>query len=76
MWGHFHNRSGVIVSWENVWTNSCGSVQSLLTKQPILSQNETQSKRKRPKFLIALGDFLYKVWIVQYGFSKFVFGDN
>ena len=31
----------------------------------LLSQNETQSKRKLPKFLIALGDFLYKVWIVQ-----------
>ena len=39
----------------------CANVQSLVTKQPILSQNQTQSKRKRPKFLIALGDFLYKV---------------
>ena len=28
----------------------------------LLSQNESQSKRK---LLIALGDFLYKVWIVQ-----------
>ena len=48
-----------------------------VTKQSILSQNETQSKRKRPEFLIALGGFLYKVaiWIVQCGFSKFVFGD-
>ena len=31
----------------------CANVQSLVTKQPILSQNETQSKRKRPKCLIA-----------------------
>ena len=22
MWGPFHNKSGVIVNWENVWTNS------------------------------------------------------
>ena len=22
MWGPFHNRSGAIVNWENVWTNS------------------------------------------------------
>ena len=21
MWGPFHNRSGVIVTWENVWMN-------------------------------------------------------
>ena len=41
----------------------CANVQSLATKQPFLSQNETQSKRKRRKFLIAL-DFLYKVSIV------------
>ena len=52
------------------------NVQSLVTKKPILSQNETQSKRKRPKVLIALGDFPYKVWIVQYSFWKFVLGDN
>ena len=39
----------------------CANVQSLVTKQPILSQNETRSKRKRPTFLVALGDFLYKV---------------
>ena len=32
MWGTFHNKSGVIVSWENVWMN----VQSLVTKRPIL----------------------------------------
>ena len=64
MWmgGPFHNRSGVIISWENVWTNSY--VQSLVTKQSFLSENKTQSKRKGPKFLIALGDFLYKVWMV------------
>ena len=43
----------------------CANVQSLAAKQPILSQNETQLKRKRPKFLIAFSDFLYKVWIVQ-----------
>ena len=39
----------------------CANVQSLVTKQPTLSQNKTQSKRKRPKYLIALSDFLYKV---------------
>ena len=75
MWGPFYSRSSVIVSWENVRTK-CANVQSLVTKQPFLSQNETQSKRKRPKFLIALVDFLYRIWMVQYGFSKFVFGDN
>ena len=41
-----------------------------------LLQNETPSKRKPPKFFNAVGNFLYKVWIVQYGFPKFVFGDN
>ena len=35
MWGPFHNRSGVIVSWENVWTNSYVQIHSLVTKQPI-----------------------------------------
>ena len=30
----FHNKSGVIVSWENTWTNNY--VKSLLAKQPIL----------------------------------------
>ena len=39
----------------------CANVQSLVTKHPILSQNETKSKRKRPKLLIALVDFLKKV---------------
>ena len=39
----------------------CANVQSLVTKQSILTQNETQLKRKRPKFLIALDDILYKV---------------
>ena len=42
----------------NTGSMLCANVQSLVTKQPILSQNEAQSKRKRPKFLIALGDFL------------------
>ena len=35
-----------------------------------LSQNEIQSKTKRLKIFIALNDFLYKVLIVQYGFSS------
>ena len=52
----------------------CGRIamwdaQSLVKNNLFLSQNETQSKRKRPKFFITLGDFLYKVWIEQYGFS-------
>ena len=56
----------------------CGRIAMycLVTKQPILFQNETQSKRKRPKSFIALVDFFYKVWITQYGLSKFVFADN
>ena len=37
------------------------NVQSLVTKQPIFVSNQTQSKRKRSRFLIASGDFLYKV---------------
>ena len=55
----------------------CANLQSLVTKQPILSQNETRLKRKRPTFLIALG--LFEVQKGQYKkalFSKFVFGDN
>ena len=71
MWGPFHNISGAIVNWENVLSNSYMKCTNSCKKQPIL--NKTQSKRKRPEFLIALGDFLYKVWIVQYGFSKFLF---
>ena len=55
MWGPFHNRSGVTVSWEHLGTNSYVQMYKV-TKQPILSQNETQWKRKCPKFLIALGD--------------------
>ena len=39
----------------------CANVQSLVTKQSILTQNETQLKRKRPKFFIALDDILYQV---------------
>ena len=59
----------------------CGRVairnaQSLGKNNLFLSQKETLSKRKRLKLLIALSDFLYKVWIVQQGFSKFVFGKN
>ena len=57
----FHKRSGVLVSLENVWVNRYVQMYSLATKQPILSQNETRSKRKRPTFLVTLGDFLYKV---------------
>ena len=72
----FHKRSGVLVSLENVWVNRYVQMYSLVTKQPILSQNETRSKRKRPTFLVTLGDFLYKVWLAQKGFSKLVFGDN
>ena len=30
MWGLFHNRSGVIVSWENVWTNSYAQMYKVL----------------------------------------------
>ena len=41
-----------------------------------LSQNETSLKRKRPKHFIVLCDFLYKVWFVQYDFSKFAFADS
>ena len=54
----------------------CANLQSLVTKQPILSQNETRSKRKQPTFLIALGHFRSTKRLVQKGFSKFVFGDN
>ena len=49
------------------------NVPSLVKNKLFLSQNETQSKRKRPKFLIALAYFLYKVWIVQYGFLGTIF---
>ena len=36
MWGPFHNRSGVIVSWENVWVNSYMQMYKSLKKQPII----------------------------------------
>ena len=44
----------------------CGQIamwnaQSLVKNSLFLSQTKTQSKKKRAKFLIALGDFLYKV---------------
>ena len=49
--GALHNKSGVIV---------CGKCTKSLSKQ-FLSENENLSKRKRSKFFIVLGDFLYKV---------------
>ena len=36
----------------------------------------SQLERKHLKILITIGDFIYKVSIVQCDFSKFVFGDN
>ena len=77
MWmGPFHNRSSVIKVEKMCGRIAMCKCTSLVTKQPNLSQNETESKSKRPTFLIALEDFLYKVWIVQCGFSEFVFRDN
>ena len=38
---------------------------SVIEVEKMCGRNETKSKRKRPKFLIALEDFLYKVRIVQ-----------
>ena len=35
MWGTFHNRSEVIVNWENVWTNSYVKCTKPCKKQPI-----------------------------------------
>ena len=75
MWGPFHTKSGVNVCWENGWTN----VQMYIILQQnnlFLSQNKTQSKRKRPKVLIALGGFVYKVWIIVHYGSQNFFGDN
>ena len=71
MWGPFHNTSGVVVNWENVWTNSYAKCTKSCKKNNLfLPINKTQSKRKRPTFLIALGDLFYKVWIVQYYVQK------
>ena len=41
-------------------TKSCNKT-TFFVNNKFLSQNETQSKKKRPKVLTALGDFLYKV---------------
>ena len=30
MWGLFHNKSGVIASWEKVWTNNCVQMNKAL----------------------------------------------
>ena len=60
MQGPFHNKSGVIVNWENVWMNNYVKCTKPCQKQPIFVSKQ-KLKRKRPKFLIAFGDFLYKV---------------
>ena len=53
MWGSFHNRSGVIVSWENVWTNNYVQMYEFLQQDNLfLSQDEIQLKSKRLKFLL------------------------
>ena len=53
----FHNKSGVNLSSENVWMSNYMQQNNLF-----FSQNETPSKRGLPKYLIAFGDFLYKVF--------------
>ena len=50
-------------------TKSCNKTTYFVTKRNSIEKETSE-------FFIALGDFLYKVWIVQHGFSKFVFGDN
>ena len=74
MWESFHNKSGATVSRKNMSINNYVQMCKILENNLLLSQNETPSKRKRPKFLIALGDFLYKICFEQYRLSKFVFG--
>ena len=59
----------------NVWTSNYVQTYKI-AKQPILVSKRNSIEKKRPKFLIALGDLLCKVWFVQLGFSKFVFEDN
>ena len=65
MWEPFHDKSGVIISWENVCKNNYVQMYKVLKQNNLfLSQSETSSKRNRSKFMIALGDILYKVGFV------------
>ena len=63
MWESFHNKSGATVSRKNMSINNYVQMCKILENNLLLSQNETPSKRKRPKFLLALGDFLYKFFL-------------
>ena len=56
-WGPFHNKSGVIVSWENVRTNKDVQMYKILQQKNLfLCQKKTPSKRKRPKLFFAKFD--------------------
>ena len=63
MWESFHNKSGATVSRKNMSINNYVQMCKILANNLLLSQNETPSKRKHPKFLIALSDFLYKIFL-------------
>ena len=49
MWGPFHNRSGVIINWENVWTNSYVECTKSCKKQPIFVSNQNSIEKETCK---------------------------
>ena len=62
---NFHKKPGAIVSCENVRTNNYVQMYEVLLENNLfLPQKENPSKKNHPKFLIVLGDFLYKVGFV------------
>ena len=73
LWDPFHNRSGVIVSWEIVWANSyvlsCNKTTYIVSKRNSIEKETFE-------IIYCTRWFFYKVWITQYGLSKFVLADN
>ena len=72
----FHKKSGVTEVEKMCGRIAMCKCAKSCNKTTYFCLKTNSIEKKYPKLLIALGDFLYKVWIVQYSFSKFVFGDN
>ena len=47
MWGPFHNTSGIVVNWENVWTNTyVKCTKSCKKKQPIFAYKRNSIEKE------------------------------
>ena len=69
----FHNKSGVIVSRENAWTNNYG--KSLLTKQPILVSKRNSIEMEIPEIFdctlrFSLQSLIYTIRFLYSLFSQ------